>query len=387
MVLLPRMRRRYLSATVLLLITGLLLLWRHRFERVPDAPVLGLSDLRSAAPVLPPGAVWSGSLEHPVLRLTVSPEHPRVAVRMELPGIPTVEALHLRFNMTARNLKLGKQEWDDGRSLIEWHTPDGVSKQETDPVCSLRDNETSGDISLVVRPMSGSSVPVLRVEHLGHGGEYVISKLEIIPVKERPLWIFGRWGLLVVWLIGMTGLLSGVGNRSIWRRAVAAGIWIGIGVYFAVPGPWKTLRPLVIPFEMGTPMSAMTMEREPMSEQKITHTASSVPPSIKSVETLGKIPLQGGWIIQAKHDLANARPLMHALLLFVPTLAFTWLVGRKAAIRLALVLAVSIEAAQVAFGYGFDWVDVGDLASDAVGIALAIWVYGKMLRRLRSKGG
>jgi glycopeptide antibiotics resistance protein len=57
------------------------------------------------------------------------------------------------------------------------------------------------------------------------------------------------------------------------------------------------------------------------------------------------------------------------------------LVGRKPARSLAVILALAIEAAQLAFGYGFDRVDVFDLASDAVGIGLALIVHSSLKRK------
>jgi glycopeptide antibiotics resistance protein len=98
-------------------------------------------------------------------------------------------------------------------------------------------------------------------------------------------------------------------------------------------------------------------------------------------EVLGKIPLQGSWIIQVKDQLAKLRLLLHSLLLFAPALGMAVFVGRKPAIALAIGLAISIEAAQTGFGYGFDRFDVIDLAYAAVGIALAMWVYRKVLDR------
>ncbi len=75
------------------------------------------------------------------------------------------------------------------------------------------------------------------------------------------------------------------------------------------------------------------------------------------------------------------RPILHALLLFLPALAFAFLLNRKSAIMLAVGLAVAIEVAQTAFGYGFGWDDVGDLVTDAIGIALALWVWERIGRR------
>ena len=372
------MRRFFLSATFLLLIAGLIALWNCRFERMPGASGLNLADLRKASSVLPPGAVWEGDVERPTLRLTIGPEHPRISLAMVLPDFPAMEALHIHFSMVARNLQLGAQEWDDGRVLIEWHSPDSGNREETDAICSLRDSQSSSDVRLIARCASGSSVPVLRIEHLGWGGEFAISQLEMIPVRERDLWIFGRWVMAALFFAWLWFLLSGQEYYSAWRRILTIGIWLGMAVYFAVPGPWKTLRPLVTAFEIGKPASFIKLGGEPTQSMSPSSTAARLPHSIVNSTGLGKIPLQGGWIVRVKHHLAMARPLLHALLLFVPTIVFALLVGPRLALALAFGMAFSIEAAQTAFGYGFDWVDVCDLLTDAAGILLAIRVFGQL---------
>lgn len=379
-------RRLVLFITGLMLIAALVGLWRFRFERLPDIPSFTLGDLRNLGPVLPPGAVWTGSAEQPALRLTAGVEQPRVVVRTELPGFPGVGALYVKFSINAKNLKIGPQKWDDGRVMIEWRSTATGNRQEIDPVCSLRDSESSGEISLVVRALSGHSIPVLRMEHLGRSGEFEISDLEMIPVKERTLWKSGRWVLLVSWLGWIWAILSGV-SRPAWRGVLAAAVWLGMAVCFAVPGPWKTLRPMVMPFEIGLPVASTSPspENEPVLDCKPPQTTSILPSVPPSPEALGALPLQGGWIIQMKSHLAMLRPLLHSLLLFGPTLVFAWLVGRKSAVTLAFGLGVSIEAAQTAFGYGFNWVDVFDLFCDGLGIALAMWVYQKTNRRFESR--
>ena len=373
------MRRFFLSATLFLLIAGLLMLWSHRFEQVPGVSMRTLADLRAAVPVLPAGAAWTGIGEDTGLLLTVGPECPRVSLQMAVPGMSSVGALHIKSRMVARNLSPGGEVWEDGRVLIEWRSSDGNAKRENDPVSSLRDDEIHEDISVVVRPSAGSALPVLRVEHLGRRGELEISKFEMVPVRERELWKSCRWAMLAAWFFWIWLFLAGPGNRSIGRRALAAGIWIGVGVNFAVPGPWKTLRPLVIPFETRPPTSRLEAVTDHAREVKMIPDPSSLPPP--DAEVIGQLPLQGGWIIQVKHYLANLRPLLHAMLLFGPTLAFAWLVGRRHAMLLSAALAVSIEAAQTGFGYGFDWIDVFDLASDAMGIAMGIWAWGRIKKR------
>ncbi len=371
------MRRVLLWVTFPFLIAGLIVLWCHRFERMPMAPDLRLADLRSVVPVLPPGAEWGGSAQDPVLRLVVSQEHPRVRVRMELPGVPPVEACLIRFRMKGKNLTVGEQSWDDGRVLIQWVSADGKTKLETDPVGSLRGDTDSGDTELVVRPANGRSIPVLWIEHLGRDGEFEISRLEMIPMRGRAVWRFGQWGLVAAWIFWIWMFLPMGGNRSRWMSALAAVIWVVAAVFLAVPGPWKTLHQLVMPFKIGPPVALMVGDEHPGIDMKSVKPTPALQLPEPDAEVFGEIPIQDGWVIKVKHYLSMLRPLLHVVLLFVPTLVFASLVNRRSAILLASGLAVAIETAQTAFGYGFGWDDVADLSTDAIGIALALWVWGR----------
>ena len=380
------MRRAQLVTSFLLLIAGLLWLWSVRFDQIPGASSVNLADLRHISPHLPPGAEWLGSDSHPTLRMARVPTlQRREAVRIEMPGFPAVGALQIHFSMAAHQLARGTQEWDDGRVMIEWQSTDGRERQEIDPVHSLRDNDQSGDVTVVARPSCKPAVPVLRVEHLGTGGDFDISEFEMIPVKERPIWKYGRWALLAGWFLWLVCALGGRNKRSLWRRVATAAICLGTATYFAVPGPWKTLRPLVVPFQSAPPITITTAcaqpptgtQREATTPQR--HRPSE--PSISRSEVLGKIPVSGGWIVQIKHHLTKLKPLLHALLLFAPALAMAFLVGRNPAIALATGLAIATEAAQTAFGYGFDAFDVFDLLCDGTGIAMAIWAYQKLRSR------
>jgi hypothetical protein len=379
------MRRVSLAVTFFLLLGGLVALWHHRFERQAGVPGLNLGDLRSAAPALPSGAVWLERNGKPELRLNVAPGKPRVALRMSLPGFPAMESLHIRFDMAAKDLKLGPQKWDDGRLLIEWRNPDGSGGQETDPVSSVRDRESSNNVSLVVRAASGASVPVLRIEHLGSSGEFTISRLEMIAVRETEIWKSGRWLMLAAWFFWLWAYLTCAERRPPWRKCAAICVCLGMGVYCAIPGPWKTLRPMLMDFKIGKPVGKPFVARN-SSQSGGSHDSVQPPPkAFHAAEPMGSIPLQGRWIIQAKLHLSLIRPLLHAMLLFAPALVLAILVGRRKATELSAGLAVAIEAAQIAFGYGFDWVDVMDLVTDFLGIAIAIWVFAKWRAKKSSR--
>jgi glycopeptide antibiotics resistance protein len=95
----------------------------------------------------------------------------------------------------------------------------------------------------------------------------------------------------------------------------------------------------------------------------------------KKLVSIGKVEGKVDLILQIKMLFASIRPLLHSLLLMVPTVLIACLVGQRPAIQLMAVLALSIEAAQVAFGYGFDRLDVFDLFADSVGILIGIILY------------
>jgi hypothetical protein len=374
------MRRTMLFGSFLALVAALAGLWAYRFERVPGLPVWRLADLQAAAPVLP-GVEWTGTPADPAVRLWVDAGNPQLAVRLALPGIPPVDMLHVRFRMSSRGLIPGPEKWDDGRLLVEWHPPDGGPGWENDQCHSIRYDHASEEETLVMHPLRAPAVPALRIEHLGHSGEFDLANLEITVVRERAVWKIGRWFLVIGWLAWGIAFLRSWPGIGWWRALGAAAVWLLMGIYCVVPGPWKSQRAMGPDFRLGTGQAALTAsEPAPMAAA----TAQN-PLRISSgaVPVLGKIPDQGTWMLKVKHRLAQARPLLHALLLFGPALAMALLVGRKPALALMVIFALATELAQIAFGYGFTLLDIGDLACDAAGIALALGVYQKISRKTK----
>lgn len=375
------MRRLWFSVALITLLAGLMLLRRYRFERLQAAPVTSLQEVRCLMPLLPPGASWTNAMGRPGLRLALDGGHRNLALRTELPEVGAVEALHIRFRMAAKDLIPGKQEWEDGRLFIEWRSPDGALARESDPVCSLRNDEKSGEVSLVVRPLSSPSLPILHIENLGQSGVFEVTELEMTPVRERILWRIGRWVLLGAWFLWLYAVLSVALKRMFWRRCLAAAMWIGLCVWFVFPGPWKTLRPMVLGFDLGEASGTAMVRPSPTPEVKSAEPTKRVTSLPEIVEPVGRIQPVESWMLTVKRVLSSVRPLLHMLLLGCPTLAFAFLLGGKPALWLGGSLALSIEAAQTAFGYGFDFSDIGDLASDAAGIALALWIWKRFFAK------
>lgn len=365
------MRRFVLFGISVLLVTALFFLWQFRFERVSGYPALHLGDFRTGSQ-LPAGAVWTGTEERPILRLSAEKGDRPVVLKLDLPKIAEVDYLHVTYRIAARNLILGTERWEDGRGIIEWRPQAAGGKLETDPIFSLCGDYASELTEQVMRPEEPPAAPSLRFENLGASGAFEISHLEITVVRERWFWKAGYW-LLILGCFAWTVAWCGWSGRSdLLRSSAAALVWLLMLIYFVVPGPWKSLRPLGAPFNLGDEIAAVHVDAVsppvsgPVPVSGSAHTPQAALPSA------GKIPDKGDFTLWIKAHAAKARPLLHVILLFGPTLLIACLVGRSPAMSLGIILSVCIEAAQASFGYGFDWRDVGDLACDGTGIALGL---------------
>lgn len=369
-------RRILLTVSLFLLIGAIGLLRSHRFERIPDESPVKLSDLRSAIGGLPVGAGWVELPDGPALRVTALPGS-HEGLKFRLPLTEPVHALHIRLAMEADHLVPGTNEWEEGRILVQWQEADGGGKLEIDSVAAVSGGEDKDGVSLVARPTAGTAFPILLIENLGNSGNLLVTDLELTPVRERAGWKVMRWVLAFLWISWIVVSLSPIPKLSLLRRCAAAGAWIAMAALFSFPGPWKTIPPMVIPFDLGgdSGMHLSAGGGEAGSETKTPH-------GLTSHETHGKIPLHDNWIIQLKYHLKKIRPLLHVAFVFLATVVFLWIVGVKRASWLAAGLVVAIEASQLGFGFGFDWKDVLDLACGAAGIFLAHRVHARLAPRI-----
>jgi hypothetical protein len=363
------MRRVLLILSFLGLTAALVGMWTFRFERVPSLPTWNLADFQQGwSPI--PGVEWRGSSDQARLRLETQGKP--IEIRLEIPGAPLVEGLHLKFRLTSHHLIPGAEKWQDGRFLVEWHHPENDLPTEEVGIGSVHYTIPGELQDLVILPSHRPAIPTLRLGHLGRSGDFELSELEITAVRERSVWKLGRWFLLLGWIAWGTAFVRSWPGISRWRAVSAAAVWVLLATHFIVPGPWRLQHPLVVGFQLGTATAAGSP-----APKRIDPAASAAELASGPVEPLGKLPEQGSLVLRIKMTIAHARPLLHAFLLFAPTMVFLVLLGRKLAVVLASAFAVSIEAAQTAYGYGFDLADVGDLATDAAGIALAVWLYGR----------
>ena len=376
------MRTAILACSFAALIGLIYLLWQHRFEAVSGSCTSSLSELRAGAPDVASGGVsWLGSADKPVLRLEVDAAHPSLVQRIGIPDCGVVKFLHLRLRLRGEALLPGKQIWEDGRLMIEWHRPGGKGLK-IEAIGSIRGDDVQGD-DFVVAAAKGGAVPVLRLEHLGRSGAFELQEFELREVRETVWWRYGRWILVAAWLAWVCALVRSIQKISLPRALGASAIFVTMGALAVVPGPWKIQRPFGGPFIIKEiPQSAkarvlvqpQTDGAAQIDPAKPAAKPSTAPAFAGPQQALGKIPVQGGLLLKAKYALEPFRPLLHALLIMMPTLVMAWLAGWRPALVLAVMLSIAIELGQIAFGYGFDRVDVSDLLNDALGIAVAMLV-------------
>lgn len=368
------MRRLTSLGFILILLIVTYVIWQHRFERSPEFAPVTLADLRKLA-VPTPGVEWLGSESKPKLRLRVDPEHPRTVARMDLPALKGVGLLHLRFQVSATDLRPGREIWEDGRCIIEWHSSAGSSQWENEPFCSVRSNQVTQSTDLVLRPDQASAIPVLRLENLGTHGDLELSSFEATVLKERPLWKTSRWLLIAGWFAWTMSWIRSMAQVSLLRSSSAAAIVIMMGIYFVIPGPWQDVRSLGGPFQLGNEIKASQMPIHPIAIDSEHHPETGAAVAPARIESVGKVKPSIGLALKLKLFAQSAKSLLHILLLLVPTLMIACLVGAYPAGSLAIILSLAIEAAQAAFGFGFDRADVIDLGCDAIGITIALWIY------------
>ena len=381
--------------TVLTLILGLLLavtflLWQHRFKRVASLPGLSLSDLAGAATPVP-GARWEGSGLETELILEVDGEGTRVSQRLALDRLGRVDFLMADFQVEATGLVPGRNYWEDGRVVIEWRDPEG--NMDLDYLVSMRGTEIGRRSTLVSRPATRQASVALRVEHLGKSGAFRMVQGRFAAVEETAFWRYGRWLLFTGWLLWATAV-AGWGNASgLVRPLFAAAAWTLIAHEVIFPGPWRAFRSLVAPFEMGaekevSPAPNAGLPAKPAHPAPVTTAGpskSETPPwpvgpkkAAAPLASVGKLPPERNLLLRLKYAIKGIRPLLHVILFFAPALFFALLVGRKRSLVMCAILAGGTELAQLLFGYGATWEDLGDVVMDGAGVGLAFLAYRKV---------
>ena len=381
------MRPLFLAVAFALLVGMVFFCWMHRFEYANGSHVVSLSDLREGEAVsADAGVEWLGLGSKPSLRLNLSGAGSKLVYRIRIPDIGRVQFLHVRISLRGDGLVPGKEIWEDGRVMLEWHQ-EGIDTWKVEALGSVRYNQSEHGDEFVARATKGGAVPVLRLEHLGQGGAFELQELELREVCETVWWRYGRWASAFAWLAWGCAVIRSWQKVPFVRTLAASAAFVTMGIIAVVPGQWKIQRPLGTSFEIKeNPQSVSPRVDSSNSGDSRNPAVSSSSNTVlhDPQQPLGKIPVQGGILLKAKHYLPAFRPVLHILLISAPTLAMALLAGWRPALLLAVILSVAIEIAQTAFGYGFDRTDVIDLVCDALGIAAALATYQVVVRKWKA---
>jgi hypothetical protein len=355
--------------------------WNHQFEPMPDGHVVRLNDLQ----LLPQ---HSAHIKRESNSLILSARGETRHATFDLPLGTTSSHLFVRVSAQAKQLIAGDEIWQDGRTFIEWLTPEN-QRGTVSPIHSAQgDSGLTSCFAIKIPP--GNLRPVLRLENLGKQGDYILKEIELTPARITGSWKLGSRLIMAAFVFLIASLLAANQIPSLPRRLFAASITCIVGYFFIIPGPWPQTKGLgqdlawhhqqakpvetVSDTKIHLPIAPQTTIESKPADQKVPDTQTNYT----------KLPESDNLALQAKRILAKVRSLLHFALLFAPVWIVSYAVGSKRGFLLGIAMALGIEMAQWLFGYGFQVDDVKDLLADLCGISMAVYCHTRLSRKIHS---
>jgi hypothetical protein len=355
--------------------------WNHQFEPMPDGHVVRLNDLQ----LLPQ---HSAHIKRESNSLILSARGETRHATFDLPLGTTSSHLFVRVSAQAKQLIAGDEIWQDGRTFIEWLTPEN-QRATVSPIHSAQgDSGLATCFAIKIPP--GDLRPVLRLENLGKQGDYILKEIELTPARITGSWKLGSPLIMAAFVFLIASLLAANQIPSLPRRLFAASITCIVGYFFIIPGPWPQTKGLgqalewnhqqAKPMETAagikfhTPIAPQATIKSKPADQKIPDTQTNYT----------KLPESDNLALQAKRILAKVRSLLHFALLFAPVWIVSYAVGAQRGFLLGIAMALGIETAQWLFGYGFQADDVKDLLADFCGISMAVYCHTRLSHKIHS---
>jgi hypothetical protein len=355
--------------------------WNHQFEPMPDGHVVRLNDLQ----LLPQ---HSAHIKRESNSLILSARGETRHATFDLPLGTTSSHLFVRVSAQAKQLIAGDEIWQDGRTFIEWLTPEN-QRGTVSPIHSAQgDSGLTTCFAIKIPP--GDLRPILRLENLGKQGDYILKEIELTPASITGSWKLGSRLIMAAFVFLIASLLAANQIPSLPRRLFAASITCIVGYFFIIPGPWPQTKglgqDLAWHHQQAKPMETDSGIKlyPPIAPQE---TIESKPADQKIPDTqtnYTKLPESDNLALQAKRILAKVRSLLHFALLFAPVWIVSYAVGSKRGFLLGIAMALGIEMAQWLFGYGFQADDVKDLLADLCGISMAVYCHTRLSRKIHS---
>jgi hypothetical protein len=288
----------------------------------------------------------------------------------------------------AKQLIAGDEIWQDGRTFIEWLTPEN-QRATVSPIHSAQgDTDLATCFAIKIPP--GDLRPVLRLENLGKQGDYILKEIELTPARLTGSWKLGSPLIMAAFFFLIASLLAANQIPSLPRRLFAASITCIVGYFFIIPGPWPQTKGLGQALEwnhqQAKPMETAAGNKIylPIAPQTIIESKLGDLKIVSHQQNYTKLRGSGNLALQAKRIFAKVRALLHFALLFAPVWIVSYAVGSKRGFLLGIAMALGIETAQWLFGYGFQADDVKDLLADLCGISMAVYCHTRLSRKIHS---
>ena len=375
------MRTLALIACLLSLFFAMIHAWNHQFEPMPDGHVVRLNDLQ----LLPQ---HSAHIKRESNSLILSARGETRHATFDLPLGATSSHLFVRVSAQAKQLIAGDEIWQDGRTFIEWLTPEN-QRGTVSPIHSAQgDSGLTSCFAIKIPP--GNLRPVLRLENLGKQGDYILKEIELTPARITGSWKLGSPLIMAAFVFLIASLLAANQIPSLPRRLFAASITCIVGYFFIIPGPWPQTKglgqDLAWHHQQAKPMETDSGIKlyPPIAPQAIIESRLGDQKNVSHQSNYTKLPESDNPALQAKKILAKVRSLLHVALLFAPVWIMSYAVGSKRGFLLGIAMALGIEMAQWLFGYGFQADDVKDLLADLCGISMAVYCHTRLSRKIYS---
>ncbi len=366
---------------LLSLFFALMYAWNHQFERMPGGHVVGINDLQMIQP-------HAAHIRRDSQALILSARGDTRHATFDLPLGVTASHLFIRVSAQAKQLMQGEEIWQDGRTFIEWLSPEN-QRVTVSPIHSAR-GDTGLTTCFAIKQPPGDLRPVLRLENLGKQGDYILKEIELTPARVTGSWKLGSPLIMAAFVFLIASLLAANQIPSLPRRLFAASVTCIIGYFFIIPGPWPQTKGI------GQDLVWNHQQAKPTETVSGTKLHLPITPQANIESKLGdqkiafnqpyctKLPGSGNLALQAKRILAKVRSLLHFALLFAPVWIVSYAVGSKRGFLLGFAMALGMEMAQWLFGYGFQADDVKDLLADFCGISIAVYCHTRLSRKIHS---
>ena len=395
-----RLKCRSLERIILWLIPVLLSIftqaaWNCRFEQVPTAKPVTLASQDSRFQTIRGEDRVRWLREPPRLQIDAREPNQYPTVEIDPGDTPGASHFWVRMTSSGEELEAGDLPWQRARLVVNYRDDRGELLPKTPGVSVGVGTFSSQTICKVVKIDPSEGRLYFTIQNLALDGTFTVEELEIRAVRNRS-W-FPMVGLTLgfswfLWILTVIRRWLGTvaGTRG---HFVAATTFFAAGSFLVFPGPWHPLVPLgplfMLPAAPLTVPDAVAAPTTPQSPAQHTGEPSTTMKPSASPQPRWQVPVHsppGTSVIERVFQFKeHFRPLLHLAAFAALTFIFSALLDPGKGWLPVSALGLASEAMQVAFGFGFDWLDVFDLLLDAAGIAFGLWLHHRWVRSTKKR--